>query len=963
MGVKSVGRSGRVFRADMPKSSISHSAASIAVSSSLMGTSYGRVTPDASAVKAARPSMRVHRVRFVPPKDLTVAALSRLAYERAGVPVGGSKGKTPDGPHAQVHTGGRTAGGGRPVGTGRNTWQTLRSGMGRAVCAGVVHSGFDVLVRRLFPPPAKPDLQDVFAELHGRAIEYYRGEVWPLRYAFGVLSRFVNGVDQPGDRIRTPQVVTTWLNDAGFICCSCAGRAKHVGRVRGYTRRTQRGSGGASRDGEGSAPAAAGAHAVTTAGDGARESPDANPAGEGACGVDPVAQPDCCDRRSGGEADAVRRRADVPDAGAAEAGGAAGEDAACEHSRTFRRAVSWLCRRLGVSTARFRQVVPAIYAHDSGAAVHSLVSGASASAAGEDWDAEGPMEVFRTGQSAVAVVISGLGLGKVIAPVRCTRNVTSCSFCDSAAGFTCVHALRSRGVRRGEPGNRRSAPGRKERVGEDGARSRLPISLYNCPASVVANSQVCNALRRGEDYVIKAPPGCPKCKLQPPEESIQSETGSILCTMGYCAMRLEWYVCTGKGCETRVFPGGRDKGVVIWSASTAATAVVMRDIAREMCTSGSTFGACYRHWNNKYVDLRDSGLYPGMANVKGRSRQTITCLFFHAVNLMTMEPPQWAFTCPACQDKDGRWRIITADGIWLGYLKRLATGQFKNATQECTSVLQTVYASSLHPSEWVRRFLRTALKQPTKAVVIKGEQLNSAKRALWLMCPAALPSMTESAVSEEKRLGMARLRALLSAVWDVDRAGMTLSPALIVHLKKRISAPGTTPPAELAGYIATLQEVTAWKIQVEQGGIPGEQQQDGGGQALAAGARAPGSAEDNAGNAAAAVAGEAGGAVGPAGAPGDAAGADPVGGQDHGDAAGNGGPLVAGTAPGGAGQGAPGEGGAGRDGGAAGARADRLRELGARVSIGLECLLKMLEGIIWTARRTSPVIRGVCAPT
>eukprot|EP00170_Pyropia_yezoensis_P005253 contig_21409_g5267 len=238
-------------------------------------------------------------------------------------------------------------------------------------------------------------------------------------------------------------------------------------------------------------------------------------------------------------------------------------------------------------------------------------------------------------------------------------------------------------------------------------------------------------------------------------------------------MLLESYVCAGKGCETRVFPDGRDTGLVIWSASTAATAVVMRDMAREMCTSGSTFGACYRHWKNKYVDLRDSGFYSGMAKVPGRSRQTGACLFFHSVNLMTMEPPLWAFSCSTCQDKDGRWRIITADGIWLGYLKRLASGQFKNATQESASVLQTVHAASLHPSEWVRRFMRTALKQPTKAVVIKGEQLNSAKRALRLMCPAALPSMSESRVSEEKRLGMTQMPARQAV-----RAGMVVPKVL-----------------------------------------------------------------------------------------------------------------------------------------------------------------------------------------
>ncbi|KAK1859203.1 hypothetical protein I4F81_001800 [Pyropia yezoensis] len=388
-------------------------------------------------------------------------------------------------------------------------------------------------------------------------------------------------------------------------------------------------------------------------------------------------------------------------------------------------------------------------------------------------------------------------------------------------------------------------------------------------------------------------------------------------------MLLESYVCAGKGCETRVFPDGRDTGLVIWSASTAATAVVMRDMAREMCTSGSTFGACYRHWKNKYVDLRDSGFYSGMAKVPGRSRQTGACLFFHSVNLMTMEPPLWAFSCSTCQDKDGRWRIITADGIWLGYLKRLASGQFKNATQESASVLQTVHAASLHPSEWVRRFMRTALKQPTKAVVIKGEQLNSAKRALRLMCPAALPSMSESRVSEEKRLGMVRLRALLAAVLDVDHACLTLCTALVVHLKKRISAPGTTPPAELAGFIATLQEVTAWKTQAEQGRVPGAQQQNGVAHDLAGGAGAlPGGADADAG--APGGAGGDGGAKGPPGAPGDAAGADVLVEGPHYAAEPIGRLAAAGVAQCGVGRGnspAVGARGGGRGGEAAGARA------------------------------------------
>lgn len=135
------------------------------------------------------------------------------------------------------------------------------------------------------------------------------------------------------------------------------------------------------------------------------------------------------------------------------------------------------------------------------------------------------------------------------------------------------------------------------------------------------------------------------------------------------------------------------------------------------------------------MDLRDSGAYPSMVSAKKRSRQTVTRIVFLALRLMCKEPPLWAFRCDFCQDKDGRYPVVMADGIWLGYLKRLASGSLVQPTQACTSVKATMEAASVHPSEWVRWFIRMTLKQPTKPISIKTGQLRSAKRALALLCP------------------------------------------------------------------------------------------------------------------------------------------------------------------------------------------------------------------------------------
>lgn len=511
----------------------------------------------------------------------------------------------------------------------------------------------------------------------------------------------------------------------------------------------------------------------------------------------------------------------------------------------------------------------------------------------EDWDTLGGVETFVTGQTTVAIVYSGLGACKVVAPVRCTRSATSCAFRDTAGAFSCVHALRARSVPRGGAGNRGGAV---DRVSEavDGCRSRLPIALYNCPSSVAANVRVCAAMQKCERVVFEAPSECPKCKQENKGGAVKKEFGTILCTAGYCAMEIQSFYCSSKDCMQRVYPEGRSDGVVFWSVAIAATAVLMRDMAREMTTSGSTFGACHRHWHNKYVDLRDSRVFPAMEPLKEPSRQTATNVFFWTVELMVMEPLLRAFRCSVCQYKDGRWRIITADGIWLGYLKRLASGVHVNPVEACTSVKKTVEAASLHPSEWVRRFVRTALKQPSKPVTIKAGQLDSACRALALLCPSALPGVSETL---EKQLGLSRLRAVLAFVWDLDAACQTLCDAIVTHLNKLVTQTSTLPEDVIARHHSTLQDLSIWRAELERGVLPA-----GRAAAQAAAVGVPGGVDGAA--PAGVVLGGDGCAVGVAGRAAAGAAAPLGGGAVAGIVAGGGGPEAVGVA-GGGGAGAP----------------------------------------------------------
>lgn len=224
---------------------------------------------------------------------------------------------------------------------------------------------------------------------------------------------------------------------------------------------------------------------------------------------------------------------------------------------------------------------------------------------------------------------------------------------------------------------------------------------------------------------------------------------------------------------------------------------------------------------------------------------------------MTKEPPLWAFKCGTYQDEDGRFRMVTADGIWLGYLKRLASARYASPAEVCTSVRDRVRAASIHPSEWVRRFLRMTLKQPAKATFIKGVQLNSAKRALAFLCPLALPHVLETELPEDRRTQLVRLRTFLGLLWDLERATLPLVKGIVTRTKKPLSARGNMRPAVLETHQLTLQRLHAWLVHVEEadaggvvaaGGIAGAGNGGGDGAIADGGLHDDGEAEDEDGD-------------------------------------------------------------------------------------------------------------------
>ncbi|OSX80730.1 hypothetical protein BU14_0033s0074 [Porphyra umbilicalis] len=331
-------------------------------------------------------------------------------------------------------------------------------------------------------------------------------------------------------------------------------------------------------------------------------------------------------------------------------------DASCQHARTICGAIDPVSSRLGVSLSTFRRLMPRQFGND-GAERGGEKTAATSSDRAEDWDAESPIKAFRTGQAAAAVVLSGTASCRVPAPVKCTRKTSSCEFCDSAAGFWCVHAVRARSVRRGDAPKEPLANdgGADGGVADDGAaiddaQSTLPLPLYNCPRSMRTDIKVCRAMEEGEVVVLEVPSSFPTCGSKRTKGNTKVDKGEVLCILGNAAMSMQSFYCDVEDCQRWIFPDGRDAGLVILSCTTASTLVIMRDMTREMAASGCTFRSRYVHWVGKFLDRRNSGAFPDMSSVKMRSRKTIESIFFLKLQLMTKEPPLWAFKCATCQD-------------------------------------------------------------------------------------------------------------------------------------------------------------------------------------------------------------------------------------------------------------------------------------------------------------------------
>ena len=303
--------------------------------------------------------------------------------------------------------------------------------------------------------------------------------------------------------------------------------------------------------------------------------------------------------------------------------------------------------------------------------------------------------------------------------------------------------------------------------------------------------------RRQQPYTIPALTHCGKCgAARGAADSKPAPEGTMLSHMGFGTMILDGYKCTS--CRVWVCA---EEGIVIMLPATAATASLVRHFCQDVSVESDPFTKVFRSWWILAKGWSAAGVPRSVT--ASRSRRTVSWLMSSGLALMGKDPPDWPLDCGDCCDGK-RFRVVTADGIWVGYLKRLVTNYYKAYSEGCASDKKLLQVAILIGSEWVRRFLRLCLNNAEETITFTADQRKAACVALSVLCPVAVPPSFVSSTPVCTASVSVRVWAMLSELWDLPTCLVSFAKGLLAATTKVIMA-AVAAQRPVADTVAELQ--------------------------------------------------------------------------------------------------------------------------------------------------------------
>jgi len=381
--------------------------------------------------------------------------------------------------------------------------------------------------------------------------------------------------------------------------------------------------------------------------------------------------------------------------------------------------------------------------------------------------------VWRFHKDIVVVVCAERG-ALIPVPVYLPRKGVSCGFCPLANLGGCSHTRVAEQYR--SSAGAAAMPVSAANYVRSAVSSK-PISLFNCPDSVTFDRRVGDLARRGSVFVLEPPDVCTACGVQmvnPPRVPDKPLPGILHSTLGPCKMSVVRRTCDG--CGEVCSRDGRENKLVLLSWTSGCTALWGRRCA-ELVRSGTHISDVINFNTTEWSGLRSAGLLP--KSVKSRAADTLRALILTTMRLCVVDPDAGLYDCKICQLPCGRYLVITADGICLGYDSGSTPFSFEHVCESAPFVNMKTREGCMVLGEQARRMMRHVLI-PNDPAAVSDRTLPSSEMALSCLFPAAFGS---AASKMDSSTTAASIRRLLGLVWNIEAAAIPLAESLLAAYK------------------------------------------------------------------------------------------------------------------------------------------------------------------------------------
>ena len=429
----------------------------------------------------------------------------------------------------------------------------------------------------------------------------------------------------------------------------------------------------------------------------------------------------------------------------------------CEHVAVLSGAAELMAAAMGTSAGQVLEWL------------HTVLAAQPPNGTDADIQDGDEVPVWRVHRDNVIVVSMQRG-ASVPVPVYLPKKGVSCGFCPLTSSRGCSHTKAAEQYR-SVPGNVPTPSATASFLRS--AVSTRSLSLFNCPKAIAFDRKVGEMARQGAVFKMAAPTRCSACGASMPNPGPVPDSalpGVLHSTLGPCDMSVVRRTCAG--CMQCCSRDGREDSVLLLSWTSGCSVVWARRCA-EQVRAGTHISDVITGWLSDWTGLKTAALLP--AKSKWRGADTLRAMILAFMRLTVSDPDHGLYDCSVCRLPCGRYKVVTSDGICLGWDAKSMPFSFEHQCEPVPFVNTKGREGCLVVGELARRLMRHVFV-PNDPAAITDRTLPSAELAL--SCLGTF-SCTEDADGPRQSSSSSSIRTLLGLIWKIDSAALPLAESLL----------------------------------------------------------------------------------------------------------------------------------------------------------------------------------------